>query len=276
MKKFDIEGIVSHAWDLAVKHWPIIVSFWVVSFLINFAVESISVKTMIPNLTNIILDSNSTPEDIRRILEFLFKRVTLLSFFEFLVTSYFTIVIFRMTFSAIRTGKLFVSVGEAFNVGFKRYVVFTCIGMVTSIVYVVCYGIPSVYIKFTYLSSILTHDINVSWGIVCYIIFSILFGIFLHIRLLFVNIAVATDNVGFGEAFSRSWNMTKGHFWELLLLGIEACGIILVGLFACCVGVLFAMVIVNFMIVLAYLELKGDDQPENMEEAVEVVEVVEP
>jgi len=274
MKKLDIDGISSHAWDLAKKHWLIIVSLfvslWVVSLLINYAVESISVRTMIPNLTNIIQESN--PEDIWRILEFLLKSVTLLSFFEFLVTSYFFIVILRMTFSAIRIGKLFVSAGDAFNVGFKRYVVFACVGIVTSLVYVICYGIPSIYFRFTYLSFILTHDINVSWGIVCYIIFSILFGVFLHIRLLFVSIAVATDNVGFGEAFSRSWNMTKGHFWELLLLGIEAFGIILLGFFACCVGVLFALVIVNFMLVLAYLELKGNDQMENVEEAVEVVE----
>lgn len=264
MKKLDIEGIVSHAWNLATRHWLINVSLWLVCFLINYAVVSISVKTTIPNLSNIIQDFN--PEDI---LGFLLKRITLLSFLEYLVTLYFFIVILRMAYSAIRTGKLFVSAGEAFNVGLKRYVIFVCVGIVTYIFYYICYGTPSFYIKFTF---ILTHDLNVSWGNVCYIFFSIFLGIFFHIRFLFVNVAVAIDNVGFVEAFSRSWNMTKGHFWELLLLGIEAYGIILVGFFACCIGVLFSVVIVNFMLVLAYLELKGEDQTGNEDEAVELVE----
>jgi membrane-anchored glycerophosphoryl diester phosphodiesterase (GDPDase) len=109
-------------------------------------------------------------------------------------------------------------------------------------------------------------------GIVCYIVFSVILGIFLGVRLFFVQMSVAVDNVGFGEAFSRSWNMTKGNSWAIIMLFIVSLGIYILGSLACCVGVLFSSVIVNFMFVLAYFELKGDDQLEDMEEVAEMVE----
>lgn len=253
MKKLVIEPLFDRAWDLAKKHWLVFVSLIVLVGLINIILEK-AFAHEIPNLIQY-----SSPEDM---LVGLIKRVSLLNCLEALIFLFFEIVIMRMGANAIRTGELFA--GEAFSVGFKRYVVAVCVGLVNYLVYFFTFSLPILLYFFS------PEDMPV--GIVCYIVFSVILGIFLGVRLSFVQMSVAVDNVGFGEAFSRSWNMTKGNFWAIIMLFIVSLGILILGFLACCVGVLFSTVIVNFVYLLAYFELKGDDQLEDVEEAAEVVE----
>lgn len=256
MKKLVIEPLFDRAWDLAKKHWLVFVSLIVLLILINIILEK-AFAHEIPNLIQY-----SIPEDPEDILVGLIKRVSLLNCLEALISLFFVIVIMRMGANAIRTGELLE--GEAFSVGFKRYVVAVCVGLVNYLVYFFTFLLPILLYFYS------PEDMPV--GIVCYIVFSVILGIFLGVRLSFVQMSVAVDNVGFGEAFSRSWNMTKGNFWAIIMLFIVTQGIMILGLLACCVGVLFSTVIVNFVYLLAYFELKGDDQLEDVEEAAEVVE----
>ena len=99
----------------------------------------------------------------------------------------------------------------------------------------------------------------------------ILPGIWLGIRLWYAPL-LASQGASFTEAFSRSWEMTKGHFWQLFLMGLTMFGILILGFCACCVGVIFAEVIVYFMLVLSCFILKPEE-PEVIIETTDVVEV---
>lgn len=50
--------------------------------------------------------------------------------------------------------------------------------------------------------------------------FTIVGWIFLAVRWLFVPQAVVLENASVGQAFGRSWNLTRGSFWRLLGYGI--------------------------------------------------------
>lgn len=236
MKKLVIGDICSHAWDLAVKHWLVFVIIWVISYLIG---NYLAFPNQ-PDMTGLMKhpDTQILFEYVMDLYRLNWPTYTAFSLFS----SYIGIVVFRMLVRVVRTGKPYTSLVEAFKVAPLRYLGYVCVTLAYSII--------------------------VGLGTICFI----LPGIFLAVRYMFATLIYATEDVGFFEAFKRSWSLTSGHFWKLFLLGLTAYGILILGICACCVGVLFAMVIVNFMLVLAYFELKGDDQSENMEEAVEVVE----
>lgn len=94
----------------------------------------------------------------------------------------------------------------------------------------------------------------VGLGFVC----CILPGIFLAVRLMFINVCIMDDpELPFFDAFKKSWDITSGNFWSLLLLGIVTCVIVLIGVCICCIGSIPAIVIVSFAEVIAYLYLLG-------------------
>jgi uncharacterized membrane protein len=68
----------------------------------------------------------------------------------------------------------------------------------------------------------------------------ILPGIYLLCRLAFVPYLVMDQNLGPVAAVESSWNMTKGHVFTVLGMGLLAFLIIIVGLLLVFVGVIFA------------------------------------
>jgi hypothetical protein len=87
----------------------------------------------------------------------------------------------------------------------------------------------------------------------------ILPGIFLGIRLWFTPVIAALHpERSFGDCFAQSWNMTKGHFWKLLLLGIVLILLNILGLMCCCVGVVVTSIISYFVTIIAYRTLSGE------------------
>lgn len=91
------------------------------------------------------------------------------------------------------------------------------------------------------------------------LLFCLLPGIFLSIRLLFVPILAAhKPELTFSEVFSRSWSMTEGHFFELLLLGVVVLLLNFFGFCLCCVGVIPTMIITYFMFAETYRRLLGE------------------
>lgn len=93
-------------------------------------------------------------------------------------------------------------------------------------------------------------------------LFCILPGIFVGVRLVFVPIIAANHpELTISEVFSRSWSLTRGHFWTLLGYALVAFGINLIGFCCCCVGMLFTAVITEFMLAECYRRLCDEDYP---------------
>lgn len=111
---------------------------------------------------------------------------------------------------------------------------------------------------------ILTSLIILIGGCLC-----IIPGIFLAVRLQFASLNVLHHpEEGISGAFERSWNMTKGNFWNLFLLGALSVLICIGGLMCCCIGVYFAYAMIFFMQAVAYFTLanNGTNNPEPMAE----------
>ena len=91
-------------------------------------------------------------------------------------------------------------------------------------------------------------------------------GIILGIRWMFVPlIAALHPERTLSECFSQSWEMTKGHFWKLLLMGIIVVLLNILGLICCCVGIFVTSIISYFMYILAYRTL-ADEPEESVED----------
>lgn len=106
------------------------------------------------------------------------------------------------------------------------------------------------YVYYT-VGSIAVSIIIVAGSMLC-----IIPGIFLAVRLVFVPThLLAHPEDGVMGAFSKSWEMTKGNFWNLFLLGLLACLICILGVICCCVGLYFAEAMILFMLAVAYYTL---------------------
>ena len=102
---------------------------------------------------------------------------------------------------------------------------------------------------------------DIIFGILIFIgtICCIIPGIFLVVRFIFAPIIAALHpERSLKECFAQSWQITKGNFWNLFLLGIIAIFLNILGLMCCCVGVLVTSIITYFMLILAYRTLSGE------------------
>lgn len=237
MKQISIESIVSRSWDLAVTHWPV----FILLVIVNSLVGGCGVNYDSSVLTN--MGQNPDPQVVAQALR---ESLTVSPWLivGVLVSLYLGFITYRMLRNAIVMGRPYDNLGEVLKVDLTQFAIFFAVD--------VCYGVA------------------VGAGtLLC-----IIPGIILAVRLMFAPVIAATEDVTFSQAFSRSWDMTRGHFWSLFLLGLAAVGIYIVGFLCCCVGVIFAEVIVNFMLMVAYLDLKDDDEADYIpfEEEYTVVE----
>lgn len=120
-----------------------------------------------------------------------------------------------------------------------------------------------------YLGVYIVYLLIVTAGCVC----CILPGIFLAVRFMFAPmIAINHPELTFSEAFTRSWQMTKGHFWQLIGLYLLVILINILGLICCCVGYLLTMVITLMMYGYAYRLLYPVEVNIPIEEPTEIAE----
>lgn len=224
MNSFSIKNILSRAWNLAVDNWPI----FLLLYILKTAVEGLGVNVNTDLLNEFNLDKH--PEKLSIALGQAIQVNSVLVVLGQILTVYLGIVTYRMLINTIRTGKPYESMGDVFKVDFVHFAM--------------------------YLAVYLVYEVALTIGL----FMCIIPGIFIGVRWMFAPIIMATENVKFSEAFGMSWQMTKGHFWDLILLGIVACLVIVVGFLACCVGVLFAYIIVYFMLAMAYTDLKDANQ----------------
>ena len=112
---------------------------------------------------------------------------------------------------------------------------------------------------FFFAGAYVVYSFSMALGMICFL----LPGIYLGIRWMFVPFIAANHReIPFSEVFHRSWQMTKGHFWKLVLLGIVVVGINLVGFACCCVGLFVTCIISTMMYGLAYKALlPPSDEP---------------
>ena len=224
MIKLAIGDLVSRAWDLAVKHWPI----FVLLTLINSIVTSLG--TSVDNDILSEIQGTSDPTTQLKLLSTAIQTNYALALIGALVAVYVSFIGYRMYVSCIKQGKPYAALADALKVNLNQLAVFLCVQIVYAII--VCIA-------------------------TC---FCILPGIFLGIRLWYAPLIAATEDTGFAEAFSRSWNTTRGHFWELFLVGLTGIGIAILGFCACCIGYYFAAVIIEFMVILAYFDLRPEEE----------------
>lgn len=223
MKKFEIGDVVSRAWDLAVKHWPIFVLFAFVESMLSGIGVSLDPATYAEIFS--VTDPQTQAELLSDALQVNYITLSIGA----LLSIYLGYVAINMYVRAYKTGRPYTSVGEIFKVDINQFAIYFCVSLV--------YGII------------------VGLGTVC----CILPGIYFAVRLWYAPLLAATQGASFGEAFSRSWEMTKGSFWNLFLLGLTMVGIVILGLCACCVGVYFAEVVVEFMLVVSFFMLKPEE-----------------
>ena len=116
--------------------------------------------------------------------------------------------------------------------------------------------------------------VNIVYSLIVTIgcLFCVLPGIFLAVRLMFAPmIAINHPELTFSEAFTRSWQMTKGHFWKLIGLYLLVILLNILGIICCCVGYLLTIVITYMMYGYAY-KLLYPVEPEPVVEAIPTAE----
>ena len=226
MKKLEIGDIVSRSWDLAVKHWPI----FVLVAVINSFASGMGVKVDPANYLEALNVS-----DIATQMALLSEAIQvnyIAALIGFLLSIYIAFVALNFYVNAARIGKPYESLSEVLKVDFNQLAIFFCVE--------VCYGLIVAIGTFLFIIP----------------------GIWLAVRLWYAPLLAATQGATFGEAIKGSWQITRGHFWELFLMGLTMIGISILGVCACFVGVFFAEVIIEFMLVVSFFILKPEDTPE--------------
>ena len=227
MKKLEIGDIVSRSWDLAVKHWPI----FVLVAVINSFASGMGVKVDPANYLEALNVS-----DIATQMALLSEAIQvnyIAALIGFLLSIYIAFVALNFYVNAARIGKPYESLSEVLKVDFNQLAIFFCVE--------VCYGLIVAIGTFLFIIP----------------------GIWLAVRLWYAPLLAATQGATFGEAIKGSWQITKGHFWELFLMGLTMIGISILGVCACFVGIFFAEVIIEFMLVVSFFILKSEDTPED-------------
>ena len=227
-KKMDIGNLINQAWELTKKHFPI----FLLLLILGQAIGSLpSYGYYSENMMAIINGDVPMTEDewIEHYVSSSGNFSGIFSFvFLYLVAAlggfYVSLVTYRILNDAIEGKK--VDLTAQLKESFSYFFFFA-----------------GAYIVFSF---------SMALGMVC----CILPGIYLGIRWIFVPFIAANNrDISFSEVFGRSWQMTKGHFWELLLLGIVVIGINLVGFACCCVGLFVTCIISTMLYGLAYKAL---------------------
>lgn len=91
------------------------------------------------------------------------------------------------------------------------------------------------------------------------LIFLIIPGIHIALRLMFIPAFIVDKSQSFDEALKSSWNLTKGFTIKLFLWSLLAALVCLIGLLALIVGLFVAIPVISLS--LAYIYLKLSDDP---------------
>jgi hypothetical protein len=88
------------------------------------------------------------------------------------------------------------------------------------------------------------------------LVFFILPGVYLAVRLMFAELLVIDKGMRPFEAMQASYDMTKNHFWKLLLVALVFSLLAILGLMFFLVGVFVAVLVIQFATIKIYYNLK--------------------
>ena len=220
-----VNEIFNQGWTLTKKHFPI----FLLMYILTQSVANLPNYAYYGSYFNSIMTHGAvfTEEEwIQMLIQEgrhwgQIGQISILGLLGFLLTCHLNITTFRMLHAAVK--------GEKVDMTAELKNAFHCFWFYT--------GAYVVYL------------IIIVAGCCCFL----LPGIYLGIRYMFVPIIAANHpEISFSETFSRSWQMTKGHFGKLLWLGIVVCGINILGFLCCCVGLLFTLILSNMMLISVY------------------------
>ncbi len=100
--------------------------------------------------------------------------------------------------------------------------------------------------------------VNIIYGILIFTgtLLCVIPGIFIAVRLSMAQYHVIEHpKDGIIGALKSSWEITKGNFWNLFLIGILYIALTFAGLFVCCVGAFFAVAYFMFINAIVYFTL---------------------
>lgn len=89
-------------------------------------------------------------------------------------------------------------------------------------------------------------------------IFLIIPGIHIGLRLLFTSYLIVDKNLNFVDAIDQSWNMTKGKTMDLFFWVLIAFCIALLGLIALVFGLFIALPVISLALAYLYVKLSGE------------------
>lgn len=104
------------------------------------------------------------------------------------------------------------------------------------------------------------------------LVFLIIPGIYLALRLQFFSAAIVDDNAGIIESLKKSWEITKGHTFSLFLLCLTMIGICIVGCLLFIVGIFVAIPLTYMMYAYVYRKLVNANIEESpiAEESIDI------
>ncbi len=252
MKTINIGSITARAWNLAIDNWPIFILLAIVKNIVTSIGTSLDAELLQeynlarhPEMFSVALD------------QALHINPWIVSL-GFLLGMYLSIVTFKMLVNCARTGKPYESMADVFSLDFVRFAFFLGVSIVLSLAIIITALLGGGIVA----AIVFATGLPLGWSVVLVVLGVLIPTFYITIRLAFAPIIIATEQVPFLDAFRLSWRLTNGVFWKLLLLLLASCGVIILGLCACIVGVILAQVVVNFMFALAYTDLKdANDEP---------------
>lgn len=256
MRTFKIGDVVSRAWNLAINNWPI----FVLLAILNQLVSNIGASVDTELLKEYNLEHH--PELFAVAVQNAIHISPMMIGLGFLLSIYFKIVNYKMLVNCVHTGKPYNDMADAFKTDFIGFAFFLGVSIISvlAIFFVAAIGggIGGAII-------FALKDVPIAVGIILAIILTCTPAIYLAIRWGFAPIIIATEKVPFLDAFRISWRITSGNVWKLVLLALTSVGVIILGLCACLIGVILAVVVVNFMFAVAYIDLReGTDATESI------------
>ena len=228
IRQFSIDQTFSQAWTLTKKHFLV---FLVLSFL-SFLIGSIPSGSQYADYLKLFTENGgSISEEILMTIATLGVQIgsTITSIICSIIQSYFILVTYRLANDAAKGAD--VNLADRLKGGIHGFIFY----LLTHFVVSICIAIGT---------------------LAC-----IIPGIFLGVRLWFAPVIAALHpERSLSDCFAQSWNITKGHFWKLLLLGIVLILLNILGLLCCCVGVVVTNIISYFVTILVYRTLSGETE----------------
>ena len=128
MKQLSIGAVVSRAWDLAVKHWPIFVLFAFVQSMISGMGVSLDPATYAEIFS--VSDPAAQSELLSEALNINYPLIII----GFLAAIYLGYVVINMYVRAYQTGRPYAAFGQAFKVDLNQMAIYFCVELVYAII----------------------------------------------------------------------------------------------------------------------------------------------